>query len=71
MAATEAVRIVDRPQLDASDQHGALYDALASAYAEEHLLSGVAATGGYVDEVIEPAETRDRLAWALTARAGR
>ena len=71
MAVTEAVRIIDRPQLEASDQHGALHDALASAYAQEHLLSDVAAASGYVDEVIEPAETRDRLAWALTARAGR
>jgi acetyl-CoA carboxylase carboxyltransferase component len=72
MAATEAVRIIDRPQLEPSDQHGAaLHDALASAYAQEHPLSDVAAASGYVDEVIEPAETRDRLAWALTARAGR
>jgi acetyl-CoA carboxylase carboxyltransferase component len=38
---------------------------LAAAYADEHLGAQNAAAQGYVDEVIEPSETRDRLAAAL------
>jgi acetyl-CoA carboxylase carboxyltransferase component len=30
----------------------------------------VAARQGFIDEVIEPAETRTRLAWGLEALAG-
>jgi acetyl-CoA carboxylase carboxyltransferase component len=71
MSASEAVRIVDRRSLEDADQHEALHAALSAAYAEEHLVADVAAANGFVDEVIEPAETRERLAWALTAQAGR
>ncbi len=71
MSASEAVRIVDRRRLEDTDQHEALHAALTAAYAEEHLVADVAAASGFVDEVIEPAETRERLAWTLTARAGR
>lgn len=71
MAASEAVRIVDRRRLETADKHEALHAALAAAYAQEHLVADVAAASGFVDEVIEPAETRERLAWILTARAGR
>ena len=71
MAASEAVRIVDRGPLGSGDQHDALHDALTAAYAQEHLAAEVAAANGYVDEVIEPFETRERLAWTLSARAGR
>jgi acetyl-CoA carboxylase carboxyltransferase component len=38
---------------------------LAAAYASEHLSADAAARGGWIDEVIEPADTRDRVAWAL------
>ena len=38
---------------------------MAAAYAEEHLGADVAAAAGFVDEVIEPHETRGRLAWAF------
>lgn len=71
MAATEAVRIVDRRRLEDAARHDALHTALSAAYAQEHLASEVAAASGFVDEVIDPSETRERLAWALTARAGR
>jgi acetyl-CoA carboxylase carboxyltransferase component len=71
MAASEAVRIVDRRRLQVTDRHDALHSALSAAYAQEHLAADVAAASGFVDEVIEPAETRDRLAWTLSARAGR
>ena len=43
---------------------------LAEEYAEEHLRADVAAAAGYVDEVIEPGETRGRLIWALSALGG-
>ena len=43
---------------------------LEADYAEEHLDAGAAAARGYVDEVIEPAESRGRLAWALAALGG-
>jgi acetyl-CoA carboxylase carboxyltransferase component len=71
MAASEAVRIVERRRLQATEQHEALHGALAAAYAQEHLVADVAAASGFVDEVIEPAETRERLAWALSAGTGR
>jgi acetyl-CoA carboxylase carboxyltransferase component len=38
---------------------------LARAYADDHLGAQHAAEEGFVDEVIEPADTRDRLATAL------
>jgi acetyl-CoA carboxylase carboxyltransferase component len=71
MAATEAVRIIDRRRLEEAAGHDALHSVLSSAYAREHVVAGVAASSGFVDEVIEPSETRERLAWALSARAGR
>ena len=44
-------------------------DRLADAYAHDHLRADTAAGEGFVDEIIEPAETRERLAWALNAFA--
>ena len=44
--------------------------ALAAAYAEDHLRAGVAAADGHVDELIDPADTRARLAWGLPALGG-
>lgn len=42
---------------------------LAAEYAEQHLSAAAAARGGWVDEVVAPAETRARVAWALDALA--
>jgi acetyl-CoA carboxylase carboxyltransferase component len=65
MGARQAVEVVERRALAA----GADPDALAARYAAEHLPVDVAAAGGFVDEVVEPAETRERVAEALqTAR---
>lgn len=65
MAANQAVGIVHRRRLrDASDPE-ALGADLAAAYAEEHLTAPAAAASGFIDEVIEPTETRASLAWAL------
>jgi acetyl-CoA carboxylase carboxyltransferase component len=64
MAAAQAVGIAERRRL--AEVPGAeLRDRLAAAYAAEHLTASAAAASGFVDEVIEPASTRDRLAWAL------
>lgn len=63
MAARQAVGIVRRREIEAGDE--GLREELAVEYAAEHLTAGAAAAAGWVDEVIEPAETRDRLAFAL------
>jgi acetyl-CoA carboxylase carboxyltransferase component len=59
MAARQAVGIIHRREPD--------LDALAHRYASEHLGAEVAARSGFVDEVIAPSETRERLAWGLAA----
>jgi acetyl-CoA carboxylase carboxyltransferase component len=64
MAASQAVGIVERRRL-AEAQDPDLHGRLADAYAAEHLTAEAAAASGFVDEVIEPADTHDRLAWAL------
>lgn len=69
MAASQAVGIAERRRL-AADPGGDLRDRLASAYAAEHLTADAAAASGFVDEVIEPEATADRLAWALGALGG-
>lgn len=63
MAARQAVGIVHRRALATAD--GPSLESLADAYAGEHLTATAAAASGFVDEVIEPEQTRDRLAWAL------
>lgn len=63
MAARQAVGIVHRREIEAGAE-GAREE-LADAYAAEHLTAARAAAAGFVDEVIEPAATRDRLAFAL------
>ncbi len=69
MAAGQAVNIVHRRRI-ADHGHG-LRDELSNAYADEHLTADAAAASGFVDEVIEPVETHERLAWSLSALAGR
>jgi acetyl-CoA carboxylase carboxyltransferase component len=71
MAATQAVGIVHRRRLRDADDAEALGADLAAAYAEEHLTATTAAGNGFIDEVIEPADTRASLAWALTSLGGR
>jgi acetyl-CoA carboxylase carboxyltransferase component len=64
MGARQAVGIIHRRR--PAEEH----DGLAAAYAEEHLHAGVAAADGHVDELIEPAHTRARLAWGLSTLGG-
>jgi acetyl-CoA carboxylase carboxyltransferase component len=71
MGAHPATGIIHRREVAAAADPVAVQRALSAAYAEEHLGADVAAAGGFVDEVIEPRETRARLAGALGALAGR
>jgi len=71
MGAQPAVGIVNRRELAAAANPAATRRTLAADYAEQHLSASVAAAGGFVDEVIEPHETRSRLIWALATLSGR
>jgi acetyl-CoA carboxylase carboxyltransferase component len=64
MGASQAIGVLERRALEA----GADPALLARRYAEEHLPVERAATAGYVDEIIAPARTRERLARVLEAR---
>jgi acetyl-CoA carboxylase carboxyltransferase component len=65
MGAKPAVGIIHRRELAAADDPAAHREALARRYAESHLRPQVAASAGYVDELISTDETRARVAWAL------
>jgi acetyl-CoA carboxylase carboxyltransferase component len=70
MSARAAVGIVHRRELRAADDVEAARAQLADEYADQHLRAHVAAAGGHVDEIVAPADTRERLAWALLTHAG-
>jgi acetyl-CoA carboxylase carboxyltransferase component len=67
MSARTAVGIVNRRELQVAGEPELERDRLADAYAREHLRAETAAAEGVVDEIIEPAQTRDRLGAALDA----
>jgi acetyl-CoA carboxylase carboxyltransferase component len=67
MAAGQAVGVMHGKQLALAPDPAALRAELAAAYASEHTSIAVAAAHGFVDEVIDPALTRDRLAAAFVA----
>jgi acetyl-CoA carboxylase carboxyltransferase component len=67
MAASQAVGIVHRRQLAETDDGERMTTELADAYAEEHLTADAAAATGFIDQVIEPSDTRASLAWALAS----
>jgi acetyl-CoA carboxylase carboxyltransferase component len=69
MSARAAVGIVHRRELRASGDPVAERERLAEAYAQEHLLAEAAAAAGFVDELVEPADTRRRVAGALRSLA--
>jgi acetyl-CoA carboxylase carboxyltransferase component len=69
MSARAAVGIVHRRELRVAGDREAEHARLADAYAQEHLRAEAAAAEGFVDEIIEPAQTRARLAGALRALA--
>jgi acetyl-CoA carboxylase carboxyltransferase component len=71
MDARQAVRIVHRRDLAACADPEQLLEALARNYARANCEATAAAADGFVDEVISPAQTRDRLVRAIstTSRA--
>jgi len=65
MGAKPAVGIIHRRELAAAEDPDAARDELADLYTERHLRPQVAAAHGQIDELIEPRDTRTRVAWAL------
>jgi acetyl-CoA carboxylase carboxyltransferase component len=70
MGARPAVGIIHRRELAAAPDPDRARDQFAARYAESQLRPQVAAAAGYVDELIAPAETRSRLAWAYRTLGG-
>ena len=70
MSSRAAVGIVNRRELRLADDPEAERTRLADAYADEHLRAEAAAAAGFVDEIVSPAETRERLSWALLTLSG-
>ena len=64
MGAPQAVEIVNRRDLEA----GADPAELAAAYEEQHLPVAIAAKAGYIDEIVAPDKTRERIAAHFEAR---
>jgi acetyl-CoA carboxylase carboxyltransferase component len=67
MAAKQAVGIISRREIAASEDPVGRREALAAEYSEQHLGAELAAREGFIDEVIAPRETRDHLAWAISS----
>jgi acetyl-CoA carboxylase carboxyltransferase component len=65
MGPEQAVGVIHRRRLLAAPDREAERASLARAYATEHLSVAHAAELGFVDEVIQPRDTRERLAAAL------
>lgn len=64
MGAPQAVEIVHRRELEA----GADPAELAAAYEEQHLPVAIAAKAGFIDEIVTPDKTRERIAAHFEAR---
>jgi len=67
MGAKQAVGIVHRREIAAADDPEGERERLADDYAEGHVSATVAAREGHIDELVEPLDTRRRLAGAITA----
>jgi propionyl-CoA carboxylase beta chain len=65
MGVEGAVNIIFREQIDAADEPAAERARLVAEYEDRFANPYVAASRGYVDEVILPSETRGRIAGAL------
>jgi acetyl-CoA carboxylase carboxyltransferase component len=69
MSARAAVGIVNRRELRVAGDPDGERSRLAEAYSQEHLRAEAAASAGFIDEIVEPVDTRDRLSWALRTLA--
>jgi acetyl-CoA carboxylase carboxyltransferase component len=67
MGPKQAVGVVHRRTLAEAEDPDAERDRLAAEYADQHVSAIVAAREGFVDELVEPRDTRRRLASALNA----
>ena len=67
MGALQAVDIINRREIEAAEDPARAREAFAATYTAEHLHPGAATADGYVDDVIQPAETRDRVSAAFGA----
>jgi acetyl-CoA carboxylase carboxyltransferase component len=67
MGALQAVDIINRREIQSADDPASARVELAASYAAEHLHPGAASAEGYVDDVIQPAETRERVSAAFLA----
>jgi acetyl-CoA carboxylase carboxyltransferase component len=65
MGPKQAVGVVHRRALAEADDPEAERDRLAAEYANEHVTAAVAASQGFIDELVDPRDTRRRLASAL------
>ncbi len=65
MGGDQAAGILHRREIAAAEDPSALRGRLASAYAAEHLMVEAAGAGGFIDEVIPPEQTRERVAASL------
>jgi propionyl-CoA carboxylase beta chain len=71
MGASGAVGIVHRRDLAESDEPEALRAQLIDEYEERYANPYIAAERGFIDDVIDPAETRQILARALDLLRGK
>jgi acetyl-CoA carboxylase carboxyltransferase component len=67
LGAQGAVKILERKRIAAATQPDVLRVELEEQYRERYLSPWPAAQAGYIDEVIEPHETRARLVSALAS----
>ena len=67
MGPKQAVGIVHKRDIAAADDPEAEHDRLAAEHADGNVSAVVAAREGHIDELIEPADTRRRLAGALAS----
>jgi acetyl-CoA carboxylase carboxyltransferase component len=65
MSALQAVSIVEQRDIAGAADPEGRREELAERYATEHQSAHAVAREGFIDEVIEPAETRERLCSAL------
>jgi acetyl-CoA carboxylase carboxyltransferase component len=70
MSARAAVSIINRRELYQAEDPDAEHARLADEYADEHLRAEAVAAAGFVDEIVEPEHTRERLAMALQTLSG-
>jgi acetyl-CoA carboxylase carboxyltransferase component len=75
MGSGQAVGVINRREIASVAEDGGDPEAkraeLIERYTDEHLDAAVAAREGFVDQVIEPADTRSRLGWALNTLSNR